>query len=243
MDYCPGGELFRLLRDLGRMNQLMSAFYAAEVFAGLEFLHKHHIMYRDLKPENGMYLHTYLFLIQLVLIAKDGHIKLCDFGFAKATEGKSWTLCGTPEYLAPEIILGTGHDLAVDWWALGIFIFELLAGFTPFHGKSDLVTYDQILEGVFYFPSFFSTEAKDIIDRLLEPSKSLRLGNLVGGVEDIKRHPFFRSINWDKLYRKEIDPPAVPTLEGEGDHSHFDATELEVNTSEKPKKPAFCDWY
>jgi len=161
-----------------------------------------------------------------VLIAKDGHIKLCDFGFAKiVNEGRSWTLCGTCEYLAPEMILGTGHDKSVDWWALGVFLYELLAGYPPFHGKTDLETYDQILDGIYTFPNFFSYDARDIIVKLLEPSKSLRLGNQIGGLDDIRQHPFFQTIDWERLYRKEIEPPAVPTLDGEGDHSHFDKLE------------------
>lgn len=131
--------------------------------------------------------------------------------------------------------------MAVDWWALGIFVYELLAGYTPFHGKTDLETYDQILDGIFSYPSFFSSEAKDIVDKLLEPSKSLRLGNQVGGVEDIKRHPFFKSINWEKLYRKEIEPPAVPKLEGDGDFSHFDS-DFEDMADVNKKRSLFSDW-
>eukprot|EP01127_Copromyxa_protea_P023944 TRINITY_DN9218_c0_g1_i1.p1 TRINITY_DN9218_c0_g1~~TRINITY_DN9218_c0_g1_i1.p1 ORF type:complete len:330 (-),score=48.39 TRINITY_DN9218_c0_g1_i1:32-1021(-) len=224
IEYCPGGELFRLLRDLGRMNHLMAAFYGAEVLAALEFIHGNNAMYRDLKPEN-------------VLIGKDGHLKLCDFGFAKSIQGKSWTLCGTSEYLAPEVILGMGHDKAVDFWAFGVFLYELLAGYPPFHGKTHLETYDQILDGIYTLPTHFPFQAKDIITRLLEPSPSLRLGNLVGGIEELKRHPFFHSIDWELLYRKEIDPPAVPTLDGDDDHSHF---EVNPDTGVSPR--SFGDW-
>lgn len=132
--------------------------------------------------------------------------------------------------------------MAVDWWALGIFTYELLAGYPPFHGATYLETYDQILDGIYSVPSFFSPEAQDLISRLLEPSRSLRLGNLVDGVGDLKRHSFFRSLDWDKLYRKEIDPPAIPTLNGDGDYSHFDLSDIEnTPVPDGPKKPCPMD--
>jgi serine/threonine protein kinase len=119
-DYVQGGEIFRLLRLEKSFPNDAVLFYATEMISALDFLHSQNIVYRDLKPEN-------------ILINQDGHIKLTDFGFAKVVESKTFTICGTPEYLAPEIILGTGHDISVDWWALGIVLFEMLAGYPPFY--------------------------------------------------------------------------------------------------------------
>jgi len=209
LEFCTGGELFKLLREVGRFNQKTTAFYAGEVCLGFEYLHKKNIAYRDLKPEN-------------VLIGADGHIKLCDFGFAKYIPDRSWTLCGTPDYLPPEMILGQGHDKSVDWWAFGVFIFELLAGYPPFTGDSPIAIYDKILDGIekVTFPRFFTKSARDIITKLLR-SRSRRLGNLVGGVKEVKEHPFFGTLDWQALGRKEVEPPALPNEVGEGDWSQF----------------------
>eukprot|EP01127_Copromyxa_protea_P014718 TRINITY_DN4148_c0_g1_i1.p1 TRINITY_DN4148_c0_g1~~TRINITY_DN4148_c0_g1_i1.p1 ORF type:complete len:391 (+),score=69.89 TRINITY_DN4148_c0_g1_i1:29-1174(+) len=210
LEFCPGGELFKLLREVGRFNQKTTAFYGAEIVLAFEFLHAKNIAYRDLKPEN-------------VLIGSDGHLKLCDFGFAKKIDDRSWTLCGTPEYLPPEIILGKGHDKSVDWWSFGVFLFELLAGYAPFHGPRPIDIYEKILAGVdsVIFPNFFSAESRDIIRRFLT-SKSRRLGNVRGGIKEIKRHNFFMTINWDRVARQEVAPPAVPNLQGAGDRANFD---------------------
>lgn len=175
-----------------------------------------------------------------VLIGADGHLRLCDFGFAKYIEDRSWTLCGTPEYLPPEIILGKGHDKSVDWWSFGVFLFEMLAGYAPFYGPRPIDIYDKILEGVgsVVFPNFFTPEAKNIIRRFLV-SRSRRLGNTRGGIAEIKTHPFFvstcsnashsfqASVNWIRVKNREIAPPAVPNLRGEGDRTNFDILEAD----------------
>lgn len=119
MEFVPGGELFTYLRNRGRFSSVASVFYATEIVCAIEYLHSKEIVYRDLKPEN-------------ILLDREGHIKLTDFGFAKKLVDRTWTLCGTPEYLAPEVIQSKGHGRAVDWWALGILIFEMLSGFPHF---------------------------------------------------------------------------------------------------------------
>jgi len=191
MDYVPGGELFTLLRRSGRFSHRIARFYAAEIVLAFEHLHSMDFVYRDLKPEN-------------LLINKDGHIKITDFGFSKhVPDNRTYTVCGTPEYLAPEIIRSKGHGKPVDWWALGILIFEMLAGFSPFYGESTQDTYEKILEGRFTWPRHFDNTDIDLISRLATADLTRRLGCLSGGVEDIKRHPWFALIDWGQLYRKQ----------------------------------------
>jgi len=152
MEYIIGGELFSQLRKVGRFSNDTSRFYAAEIVLALEYLHSKNIVYRDLKPEN-------------LLIDKDGHMKITDFGFAKVVEDRTWTLCGTPEYLAPEIIQSKGHGKAVDWWALGILIYEMLAGYPPFYDENPFGIYQKILAGKIEFPRHFDPNAKDLVKK------------------------------------------------------------------------------
>jgi len=189
-----GGEFFNLLRVMGRLDKEATRFYAAEMVLVLEYLHERSIVYRDLKPEN-------------ILLDDEGHIKVCDFGFAKVVEDRTWTLCGTPEYIAPEVIMGKGHDKAVDWWALGILIFEMFAGHPPFYGDHPFEIYEKICEGYYVFPPHFYEEIKDLVLKLLSPAKTRRLGNLRGGTNDVKSHPFFDGINWEALASRAIKCP------------------------------------
>jgi len=145
-DYISGGELFSRLRKEGRFSYDVTLFYSSEIFLAIQYLHKQNIAYRDLKPEN-------------LLIDSDGHIKLTDFGFAKVIENdRTFTLCGTPEYLAPEIIKGAkvGYGKSVDWWALGVLIFEMLSGYPPFYDNEPIGIYKKIVTGIIEFPRFFS---------------------------------------------------------------------------------------
>jgi len=138
-EYVQGGEIFRLLRKEGQFPNDVALFYTTEILLALEYLHERDIAYRDLKPEN-------------LLIASDGHLKITDFGFAKKITDRSFTLCGTPEYLAPELIMSTGHNKGVDWWALGVLIFEMLAGYPPFYDTNTYEIYKKISIGYFDFP-------------------------------------------------------------------------------------------
>ncbi|KAM9036524.1 cAMP-dependent protein kinase catalytic subunit PRKX isoform X1 [Sminthopsis crassicaudata] len=242
MEYVPGGELFSYLRNMGRFNNSTGLFYSAEIICAIEYLHSKEIVYRDLKPEN-------------ILLDKEGHIKLTDFGFAKKLVDRTWTLCGTPEYLAPEVIQSKGHGRAVDWWALGILIFEMLSGFPPFFDDNPFGIYQKILAGKIDFPRHLDLYVKDLIKKLLVVDRTRRLGNMKedidklecvqkkmtrmvkgtgnhaiqgsverkNGADDVKRHRWFRSVDWDAVPQRKLKPPIVPKVSNDGDTSNFEA--------------------
>jgi protein kinase A len=211
MDFVEGGELFSLLRKSQRFPNPVAKFYAAEVTLALEYLHSLNIIYRDLKPEN-------------LLLDRHGHLKITDFGFAKEVPDITWTLCGTPDYLAPEVVASKGYNKSVDWWSLGILIFEMLCGFTPFWDQgSPVKIYQNILAGRIKFPPYLHPDAVDLLSRLITSDLTKRLGNLHGGPDDIKNHPWFAEVTWDRLLRKEIDAPYVPPIRGgQGDASQYE---------------------
>lgn len=232
MEYVPGGELFRHLRASGHLSKSAAVFYAAEIVIALDTLHLNSIIYRytthisivtkrithcvsnnrDLKPEN-------------ILIDQEGHIRLTDFGFAKRVKDRTWTLCGTPEYLAPEMIEGSGHGKGVDWWGLGILVYEMLAGYPPFSGANPYEIYEKILEGNVTYPPTFDRATRDFVSRLLEHNPVKRLGCLRQGAEDVKMHKFFSEIkDWNLVENKGLKPPFVPHLDidNAGDSSYFD---------------------
>jgi len=214
MEYIIGGEFFSHLRKAGRFPNDTARFYAAEITLVFEHLHSLMILYRDLKPEN-------------LLLDKNGHCKVTDFGFAKKVEYRTWTLCGTPEYLAPEIILSKGHGKAVDWWALGILMYEMLAGYPPFYDEDPLGIYQKILEGKIKFPWHFDRHSKDLIKKLLTADLTKRLGNLKGGAEDIKKHKWFNAANptpWETFVNDSLSlqPPIKPVVTSQDDASNFE---------------------
>lgn len=182
-----------------------------------EYLHKKNIVFRDLKPEN-------------VLIAPDGYLKLTDFGFAKIlNEGRTFTICGTPEYIAPEVILNQGHGKPVDWWTLGILIYEMHVGIDPFSDEDVMGIYKNILKGKVLFPSSFDKDAKSLVKHLLVADLSKRYGCLKNGnlennlgVYDIKEHRWFKNLKWDELIEKNVRPPYIPTIKHAGDVSKFE---------------------
>jgi len=222
LDYCPGGEVFSYLRRARRFNEPTSQFYAAEIVLILEFLHeKEGVAYRDLKPEN-------------ILIDAEGHLKLVDFGFAKKVDNReTYTLCGTPEYLAPEVIKNTGHGCAVDWWAFGILVYEFLVGQPPFWDQNPMKIYEQIVDGHVRYPSAMSPDARDLIAGLCNVDTSKRLGNIKGGAGAVKAHPWFRNIDWDALYHRKVQGPIVPHLRGPADTRNFDEYEPEPEGREE----------
>jgi len=208
MELVIGGELFSHLRNSGRFSNETSRNYAAQVTLALSYLHGQDIIYRDLKPEN-------------LLLDEKGYIKMVDFGFAKELKDRTWTLCGTPEYLAPEVIQSKGHGKAADWWSLGILVYEMLAGYPPFYDDNPFGIYQKILLGKVEFPRHIDGQAKDLIRKLMHLDRSKRIGILKGGADDIQKHKWFKGIDWDAMLRKEIPPPIVPEVRHAADTKNF----------------------
>mmetsp|Transcript_27475 Transcript_27475/g.78400 ORF Transcript_27475/g.78400 Transcript_27475/m.78400 type:complete len:650 (-) Transcript_27475:172-2121(-) len=199
MDYISGGELFSYTRVTQGLQSCVARFFASEVALALQYLHELDIVYRDLKPEN-------------VLLDSEGHVKITDFGFAKVITGPTYTICGTAVYMAPEIIARAGHGKAADWWAFGVFVFELLTGTTPFVGRPADV-YRQACHDEVQFPSRMPDDERDLIGRLMtrEPSRRLGSSGRLGGASEVKAHPWFRTLDWDRVIQKRYQPPLVPS--------------------------------
>ncbi|KAH9601354.1 Protein kinase domain [Trypanosoma melophagium] len=209
LEFVIGGEMFTRLRSAGRFPNDVAKFYHAELVLAFEYLHSKDIIYRDLKPEN-------------LLLDGKGHVKVTDFGFAKKVPERTFTLCGTPEYLAPEVIQSKGHGKAVDWWTMGILLYEFIAGYPPFYDDTPFRTYEKILSGRFKFPNWFDARARDLVKGLLQTDHTKRLGTLKGGVADVKNHSFFRGANWEKLFARYYPAPISVKAKNPGDTSNFE---------------------
>ncbi|KAK2955856.1 putative protein kinase [Blattamonas nauphoetae] len=211
IDYANGGEMFFHLRRAGSFPEILATFYIAEICLVLAHLHKNNIVYRDLKPEN-------------VLIDSEGHILLTDYGLSKIgvtavggydSEGfTTKTFCGTPEYLAPEILRGIPHGKAVDWWSVGILYYEMLCGTPPFYSQNRNLMYQNTLNGTVTFPDAITPHQRDFISSLLKRAPEERLGSSPTGASDVLSHPVFTGIDMEKLEKREIPPPFKPRLEG-----------------------------
>ena len=208
-----GGELNYHIYKENYFNENKAKFYAAEIILGLNYIHENNCIYRDLKPEN-------------VLIGQDGHIKLTDFGLSKLCSNYSCrtkSICGTPEYLAPEILFENGYGIEVDWWSLGVIIYEMLSGYLPFKiVRNEKITKNVYQKKIKMF-SHFSNQAKDLIKKLLVVNPKKRIG-----FEQIINHEFFKDINWEKMELKKIEPPFIPDINESNLFKYFNS-EKELN--------------
>jgi len=265
-EYVPGGELLSRCRardSTPPLDDKEAQFYAAQLVMALQYLHSDMIIYRGLVPDN-------------ILIDKQGYLKLVDFGFAKKLKDANdctYTLCGTPDYLAPEIVSSKGHGKGADWWALGVIIYEMLSGYTPFYAEKPFDIYKKILEAKPTYPNIFdpnlaegvnistgealNSAPQGLLPRLMrytppgpdnkpKASESQRMGCQKGGPEEIKKHKWFRGLNWAKLYNRQVTPPWRPMLKSEEDTSHFadyrDSLEESGPFLEQGKQDLFKTW-
>uniref|UniRef100_A0A3Q1IC11 protein kinase C n=1 Tax=Anabas testudineus TaxID=64144 RepID=A0A3Q1IC11_ANATE len=211
MEYTAGGDLMMHIHaDV--FSEPRAVFYSACVVLGLQFLHDHKIVYRDLKLDN-------------LLLDTEGFVKIADFGLCKEGMGygdRTSTFCGTPEFLAPEVLTDTSYTRAVDWWGLGVLIYEMLVGESPFPGDDEEEVFDSIVNDEVRYPRFLSTEAIGIMRRLLRRNPERRLGSGEKDAEDVKKQPFFRGMDWEALLQRKVPPPFVPTVADKEDVSNFD---------------------
>ncbi|XP_008544982.1 ribosomal protein S6 kinase 2 beta isoform X1 [Microplitis demolitor] len=210
LDFLRGGDLFSRLSKEVMFTEEDVKFYLAELALALDHIHKLGIIYRDLKPEN-------------ILLDADGHMSLTDFGLSKQPldDSKAYSFCGTVEYMAPEVVNRQGHSFAADWWSFGVLMFEMLTGALPFQGANRKETMTQILKAKLGMPYNISPEAQALLRVLFKRNPANRIGS--NGVEEIKNHVFFASIDWDALYRKEVVPPFKPAVSREDDAFCFDS--------------------
>ncbi|XP_057557180.1 ribosomal protein S6 kinase alpha-1 isoform X6 [Hippopotamus amphibius kiboko] len=227
LDFLRGGDLFTRLSKEVMFTEEDVKFYLAELALGLDHLHSLGIIYRDLKPEN-------------ILLDEEGHIKLTDFGLSKEAidhEKKAYSFCGTVEYMAPEVVNRQGHTHSADWWSYGVLMFEMLTGSLPFQGKDRKETMTLILKAKLGMPQFLSTEAQSLLRALFKRNPANRLGSGPDGAEEIKRHVFYSTIDWNKLYRREIKPPFKPAVAQPDDTFYFDAEFTSRTPKDSPGIP------
>lgn len=220
LEYCPGGELFFHLSRAARFSEGRCRFYAQEILLAIEYLHSHDIVYRDLKPEN-------------VLLDADGHVKLTDFGLSKEGISDNFSaksICGTPEYLAPEILDRNGHGKAVDWYSFGALIYEMLTGLPPYYTKDREKLFERIRKGELQFPSYVTPAARSLLEGLLCRDPNRRLGSSQADAIEVKSHPFFIGTDWDAVYKRKIIPPFKPNVSSQIDVKYFDKEFVDMPT-------------
>lgn len=224
-EFLQGGELFFHLRKNSGYKEKAVRFYMCQILLALEYMHKNNYIYRDLKPEN-------------ILIDKEGNIKLTDFGLSKIMpkeEKTTYTMCGTAEYLAPEILFGKGYDKTCDWFSFGVVLFEMFCGYHPFKPKGQRIDPKIYLRKTF-IPEKVPKTPRDLIEKLFVSNPKKRLG--YRGADEVKQHPFFKGVDFDKVLRKEYKPPFIPKLKDDLDLSYFDEsfTELRVDSEKNDEK-------
>jgi protein kinase A len=231
LDFAIGGEMWSHMRKRPGMKETDAMFYAAQMTLALEYLQERDIMHRDLKTEN-------------ILIDHNGYLKLADFGFAKRVPSRTWTVCGTSEYMAPEIVregkrhraglgLGEGYNKMCDWWAYGILVFEMANHRPPFRNKDKNELYGMILECNVQYPATFSADFVDLLRHILVTDPEMRYAS-----KEVKSHRWFKSIVWGDLLNRSVKPPYVPAVQHTGDSGHFDQfAEEPIKNSETEEYP------
>lgn len=234
LEVCLGGDMFTLLQVERFLEIDVARFYAGCVIEAFDHMHSKQIIYRDLKPEN------------LVLDAQ-GYLMITDFGFAKEVEDRTYTFCGTPEYLAPEMIKGDGHGKGLDWWTLGIFIFEMLTSTTPFAASDTFEITKKILKSQISFPKYFTSQTKTLLLGLLRKKPHRRLGVKAGGANNVREHPWFEDFEWNELQAGTMTPPLDRKIENNLDLSHFVNESDDESDSETETIPSseddFCEGF
>ncbi|XP_073711813.1 cGMP-dependent protein kinase 2 [Misgurnus anguillicaudatus] len=222
MEFCSGGEIWTKLKEAGRFEENIAVFVTACVVEAYAYLHKKGILYRDLKPEN-------------LMLDFRGYVKLVDFGFAKELSRgeKTYSFCGTPEYMSPEIIQNQGHDFAADFWSLGVLVYELLVGSPPFSSSEPQKIYAKILDGVLNFPPYLGESAKSLISKLCRPRPGQRLGNTKNGIKDVRHHRWFNSINWHKLRMGQLEAPTIRLIRKGPCYINFDILPYDKSQAEE----------
>ncbi len=215
MPFVRGGEIFSYLRSMRMFSERQTRFYSGQIILALQYLHGAGIVYRDLKPEN-------------VLLECDGYIRITDYGFSKRLEGQKTTVSfvGTPEYMAPEMLVRSrrlrGYSYSVDWWSLGVFIYESAAGMPPFLGSSLLQVFDNIVKGQYQIPDHFGAAMADLVQKLFLNDVGARIGCRASGAEELKAHEWFSDMNWQALIEKKVPSEFVPNCTVADVTSNFD---------------------
>ncbi|OCT67388.1 hypothetical protein XELAEV_18038682mg [Xenopus laevis] len=230
MEFVPGGSLRSHLQKSGHFDLATTKFYAACITLGLEGIHTKDVIHRDLKPGN-------------LLMDEDGYIKVADFGMGKTGIGygdRTNTMVGSPAYMAPEVVMEEEYTRAVDWWALGVIVYEMLLGKRPFTGYDRDFLYDSIVEDEPCYPTSMDSGALSFISELLKKNAEERLGSTPGDAADVAEHPFFHDIDWDELIERKAMAPYIPSLDGPEDVKYFDEkyTNLPANLTQPKGPPA-----
>lgn len=225
MQFVGGGDMLTFLISQRKFSEDVCRFYSAQLLIALEYLHAMNVVHRDIKPEN-------------ILIDEKGYIKLADFGMAKIiSSGALFAFCGTLEYMSPEMIQSKGYGMSTDWWAFGIFLYELAFGRTPFYPyrMDQTFLFGKVLQAQFNLPKSFSADLRHLINGLLITDVSQRFGCTGNGIQDIKEHKWYRDLNWKKIETQSVKPPMRPNVKTAGDTSNFS-----FYTEEKSRTPTIC---
>ena len=214
MEFVPGGDFYEWQIQLEGISLTSGRFYISQMVMMLGLLHSQRIIYRDMKPEN-------------LMLGADGYLKMVDFGTSTVLHlslNKTYTICGSPEFLSPEILLKTGHNKATDYWSLGVLIFEIFAEIGPFFDKNPMKLYLKTIKVEYTFPEYFPESAKCLVRGLLIKDPNKRLGMFINGIDDIKKSPFFKSFDWKALQDRKISAPVIPKLKNDKDTRNFKGT-------------------